>query len=144
LIVIFIFFRSEKVSFQPKSDNNNLPPVADSKASASSSPRLVSTYDQVANIAIAELENLSLSLENGQPAGLLLLTASSSLEKIHLSFSKERVPTKYKDFHLLFSRSLLKFSSYLEKSDLKEIAEGRKLLEEAKNEYNQISAESSL
>ena len=48
------------------------------------------------------------------------------------------VPSKYKEFHLLLSRSLLKLSAYINTSNPKDMLAGLELFEEAREEYMKL------
>jgi len=62
----------------------------------------------------------------------------NAIEKINKTLEDTLVPSKYKDFHLLLSRSLLKLSSYVNNSNPKDMLLGVELFEEAKLAYDAL------
>ncbi len=64
---------------------------------------------------------------------------TAKMEQIHDDLESVLVPEKYKEFHLLFSRSLLKLSIYIDTSDPKDMLTGLELFEQAREEYNRLN-----
>ncbi len=64
------------------------------------------------------------------------LIEKDKIEKISENLENTLVPSKYKNFHLLLSRSLLRLSSYINTSNQKDMLAGIDLFEKAKEEYD--------
>ncbi len=63
----------------------------------------------------------------------------TTIEKLSKNLSDILVPARYKNFHLLLSRSLLNLSSYINSSNPDEMLTGLKLLDQAKEEYDKLN-----
>lgn len=61
------------------------------------------------------------------------------LENINIKLEKIKVPTKYKNFHLILSMSIFSLSQYVSTSNPEEMIKGFKLFQDAKEEYDNIS-----
>lgn len=61
-----------------------------------------------------------------------------TIEKINKNLNNTLVPGKYKEFHLLLSRSLLKLSSYINTSNPNDMLAGLRLFEQAREEYDRL------
>ncbi len=61
-----------------------------------------------------------------------------TIEQIDKDLKSTLVPERFKDFHLLLSRSLLKLSSYLNASNPEDMLAGLELLEQAREEFDKL------
>ena len=63
---------------------------------------------------------------------------SIAIETINKNLSNTKVPVKFKEFHLLFSRSLLRLSSYISTANPDDMLAGLELFDQAKEEYSEL------
>lgn len=83
------------------------------------------------------LENLSEDIADADIA--YIESEDQKINTLRTQLSKTKVPKKYKSVHLLFSRSLLKLSTYLNTTNPEDMLAGVQLFEEAIDNYENLN-----
>jgi hypothetical protein len=147
-ILLIIFSRGESLKTSPPAEKDKEKPIAETKIPSPplEIPLSEKEYVEKASSAVELFQEFTDSLLVKNNSGADIASSSESekkkIESINIVLNEAKVPTRFKSFHLLFSRSLLKFSGYLESRKEDERKAGLELFGQAKSEYERLLASS--